>query len=139
MDNKQVVLNFIKAADSDDFAAVEKLFGTKHQFHSSMSPAPMDTQHHLGMMKAFHDGFSNARHEVLDLFESGSKVVLRGIWHCTHTGTFNNIPASGKSINLPFIMIIEVENNEMRNQWIELDSMTMMMQMGAMPTPEAVN
>src|SRR6185503_17578418 len=106
--------------------------------YSSMSPAPMNTEQHLGMMKAFHDGFTNTRHEVLDLFESGNKLALRGIWHGTHTGTFNNIPASGKTIRLPFIFMIEFENNEMINQYIELDSMTMMMQMGAMPAPAVV-
>jgi len=137
MDSKSVVLSFIKAADSGDFATVEKVFGTKHGFYSSMSPVPMDAMHHLGMMQAFHAGFSNTRHEVLDLLESGNKVVVRGVWHGNHTGTFNNIPASGKNIHLPFIMIMEVENNEIANQWIELDSMTMMMQMGAIPTPEA--
>jgi len=137
MDSKSVVLSFIKAADSGDFAGVEKLFGSKHRFYSSMSPAPMDRAQHVGMMKAFHEGFSNTKHEVLDLFESGNKVVIRGVWHGNHTGTFNNIPASGKTIHLPFIMIIEVANDEMVNQWIELDSMTMMMQMGVMPMPEA--
>ena len=54
-----------------------------------------------------------------------------------HTGTFNNIPASGNAINLPFIMIFEVENDELVKQWIEMDSMAMMMQMGAMAMPEA--
>lgn len=139
MDNKTIALNFMKAADNGDFTAVEKLFGPKHKFHSSMSPVPMDTSGHLGMMKAFHTGFSNTRHEVLDLLESGNKVVLRGTWHGAHTGEFNNIPASGKDIHLPFIMIIEIENNEMLNHWIELDSMSMMMQMGAIPTPTGAN
>src|SRR6185503_12187399 len=99
------------------------------------SPDPMDTQQHLGMMQAFHTGFTNTRHEVLDLLESGNKAAVRGIWHGTHTGTFNNIPASGKKIRLPFMMIFEVENDEVVNQWIEMDSMTMLVQMGAMPSP----
>jgi len=34
-------------------------------------------------------------------------------------------------------MIIEVENEEMINHWIEMDSMSMMIQLGAMPAPSA--
>lgn len=135
MSNTTIALNFMKASDSGDFAAIEKLFGPKHRFHSSMSPAPMDTAQHIGMLRSFHSAFSDTRHEILDLFESGNKAVVRGIWHARHTGPFNNIPASGKNIHLPFISIIEVENSEMVNQWIELDSMTMMMQLGAIPAP----
>jgi len=136
MDNKAIALDFFKAADNNDFSTVEKLFGRNHHFYSSMSPMPMDAAQHLGLLNAFQTGFSNTRHEILDIFESGNKVVIRGIWHGLHSAAFNNIPASGKTVRLSFICIIEIENNEMLNQWIELDSMVLMMQIGAIPSPQ---
>jgi len=80
MDKKTVVLNFLQAADKSDFTTVEKLFGPSHQFHSTMSPIPMDRAGHLGLSKAFQSGFSDTRHEILDLLKSGNKVTVRGIW-----------------------------------------------------------
>jgi steroid delta-isomerase-like uncharacterized protein len=139
MDSKTVALNYLKASDNSDYATIEKLFGARHQFHSSMSPEPMNAEQHLMVAKGFNSGFSNTRHEVIDVIESGSKVVVRGNWHGTHTGLFNNIPASGKTVRLPFIMIVEVENGEMINHWVEMDSMSFMMQLGAIPSPAAVN
>jgi len=137
MDNKTIALNFLQAADKNDYASVEKLFGPRHQFYSTMSPVPMDRSAHLGMLQAFQSGFSNTRHEVLDLLESGNKVTIRGGWHGRHTGEFNKIPPSGNNVHLSFIMIIEVEDEEMINHWIELDSMSMMIQLGAMQAPSA--
>jgi hypothetical protein len=32
-------------------------------------------------------------------------------------------------------MILEVENDEIKNQWVELDGMSLMMEIGAMPLP----
>src|SRR5689334_23144822 len=116
MTNKEVALAFMNAADSGDFSSLEKVFGPNHKFHSSMSPVPMNTEQHLAVSKAFHDGFSNGKHNVHDVMESGNKVAVRGVWSGSHTGTFNGIPASGKSVNLSFITIVEVENNEMVNQ-----------------------
>jgi len=135
MDNKTIALNFFKAADRSDFSTVETLFGKNHHFFSSMSPLPMDSMQHLDLLRSFQSGFSDTRHEILDIFESGNKVVVRGIWHGLHSGSFNNIPASGKTVRLSFICIIEIENNEMLNQWIELDSMVLMMQIGVIPIP----
>jgi predicted ester cyclase len=136
MDNKTVVLNFMKAIDNSDFDAASRIFGSRHKMYSPMGPEPLNQQQHVEMAKGFSAGFTNARHEVLDTIESGNKVVVRGIWHGTHTGTFNNIPPSGKTIHWPFILIAEVENGEMVNQWMEMDSMSMLIQVGAMPAPQ---
>lgn len=69
-----------------------------------------------------HESFANCRHELIDILEDGNKVVVRGIWHAKHTGTFNGIAASGETVRLTFISIVEVENNEMKNEWNEMDS-----------------
>jgi len=135
MTNKEVVLGFLKAADKNDETTVAKLFGKQHQFYSTMSPQPMNAEQHLGLLNTFNSGFSDSNHEVLDMIESGNKVILRGVWHGKHTGEFNSIPASGKQVHLSFIMIIEVENGEMKNHWIEMDGMSFMMQIGAIPMP----
>ena len=133
MDNKSVVLNFMKAMDSYDYEAASKIFGSRHKMYSPMGPEPLNQQQHVEMAKSINSAFSNVQHEVQDIFESGNKVVVRGVWHGTHTGTFNNIPASGKTIHWPFILIAEIDKGEMINQWMELDTMSMLVQVGAMP------
>jgi predicted ester cyclase len=135
MTNKEIVIDFFKALDNKDFATAEKLLGPSHQMHSSMSPVPMNAEQHLAMSKAFDDAFTNGKHEWADILEVGNKVVARGIWRGVHTGTFNGIAPTGKNVALTFIAIIEIENNEMKNQWVEMDAMSLMMQLGAVPAP----
>lgn len=135
MTNKELVLAFFKAIDSNDFATAAKLLGPHHQMHSSMSPVPMNAEQHLGMTKTFNEAFSNVEHEFVDILEIGNKVVGRGTWHSTHTGTFNGIPASGKKVHLTFIQIFEIENDALKNQWVEIDGMSLMMQIGAIQMP----
>jgi len=137
MDNKTVVLSFLNAADHGDVEAVEKLFGPRHLFYTTMSPEPMNTAQHLGMMQALNNSFSNTRHEILDAFDAGKKVVVRGVWHGMHTADFNGIPASNNAVRLPFIIIADIENGEMVNQWLEMDFLTLMTQIGAIHMQEA--
>lgn len=135
MTNKEVAIGFFKAIDDNDFSTAEKLLGPNHHLYSSMSPVPMDAEQHVSLAKGFNDAFTNTLHEMAEILEIGNNVVMRGTWHGTHTGSFNGIPASGKTVHLTFIMILEVENNEIKNQWVELDSMSLMIQIGAMPSP----
>jgi steroid delta-isomerase-like uncharacterized protein len=139
MENKTVILNWIKATDANDSAALEKLFGPRHQFYGPFGPDPMGMAQHVGMLKSFESSFSNVGHEVLDLFEAGNKVVLRGIWVGTQIGEFNGIPASGKTVRSPFISIFEIDNGEIINQWLQFDLMSFTGQMGAGPQGQSAN
>ena len=130
---KDVLLGFFKSIDDHNYDLAERIMGKKHKMYSPMSPEPMDNAQHLGLMKAFNGGFTQGHHEFADVIEAGNKVVARGTWTGKHTGEFNGIPASGKQVKLPFIVIGEIEDNELRTQWIEMDSMTLLTQMGAIP------
>lgn len=131
MTNKEVVSGFYEALDNEDFARAEALLGPQHQMYSTMSPEPMNAAQHVGMSEAFK-GFTDQRHEILDWIEAGNKVVMRAVWHGRHTGDFNGIPATGNQVDLSFITIVEVENGTMARQWIEMDGMSLMKQVGAM-------
>ncbi len=135
MTNKDIVISFFKAMDDNDSAVAETLLGSNHQFHSTMSPVPMNAEQHIGMSKAMNESFSDGRHEIIDILEDGNKVVVRATWHGAHTGAFNGIPASGKPVHLSFIAICEIENGQIKNQWAEMDGMSLMMQIGALPAP----
>ena len=75
---------------------------------------------------------------ILDTIEAGNKVVLRGVFTGTHTGTFNGIPATGKSIRASWIDISEFDSNgKVLNEWVEIDSVGMMQQLGVIPAPPA--
>jgi predicted ester cyclase len=128
MTNTDVLTGFYAALDQNDTETAVRLLGPNHQVFMPMAPGPMNAEQHVGMSKAFHESFSQSQHELLDIMESGNKIAARGLWHGVHTGDFNGIPPTGKEIRLSFITIAEIENNEVRNQWTEMDSMYLMAQ-----------
>ena len=64
----------------------------------------------------------------------GDRLVLRFQFTGRHQGEFLGIPATGRSINVPGIIIYRVapnENNEIKivEHWMQLDAMAMMQQL----------
>jgi predicted ester cyclase len=71
-----------------------------------------------------------------DLIVEGEKVVLRFTLRGTHRGNFMGIPATGRQVNVPGIIIYRIDkdkNNEAKivEHWMQIDSMAMMQQLGA--------
>jgi len=135
MTNKEIVTGFFKAIDNNDFDTARKLLGNHHKVYSPFSQEPADGDQHIAISKSFNAGFSNASHDWMDVLECGNKVVTRGTWQGIHTGEFNGIPATGKHVQLTNITICEIEDNTIRNQWVEMDSMSLLKQLGVVPDP----
>lgn len=69
-----------------------------------------------------------------DLIAEGDKAVVRFTLRATHQGEFMGIPASGRSINVPGIIIYRMDNNEKNEvkiveHWMQIDAMAMMQQL----------
>ncbi len=135
MTNKEIVINLFKALDDDDLETAKKLLGPHHQIYSSMSPEPANAEQHLAFHQGFQAAFTGGKHEWQDMLEDGNKVAARGTWSGVHTANFNGIAATNNKVQLTFITICEIENNEVKNQWVEMDGMSLMMQLGAIPEP----
>ena len=74
------------------------------------------------------------RYEMIpeDMIEEGNKVAVRMTVKATHKNTFMDIPATGKRIELPLMIIYEIENGKIVNNWMSFDRMAFMEQLGVM-------
>ena len=86
-------------------------------------------------MSAFRQAFPDLRIRVDDIFADGEKVVIRSTMMGSHKGTFMNMPPSGKQIDVKGIDIVRMSNGKAVEHWGLFDSLTMMQQLGAIPTP----
>jgi predicted ester cyclase len=79
------------------------------------------------------------RYEMLaeDMMAEGNKVVVRFTGHMTHQGDFMGLPPTGKTVSAPGIIIYRIENSKIAQHWIQMDSMSVMQQLGLMPQPYA--
>jgi predicted ester cyclase len=58
-----------------------------------------------------------------------------GTYKATHTGNFNGIPATGRTIEIQLCILDRIVNAEIVEHHGVSDSMAMIQQLGAMPAP----
>ncbi|MBB1283289.1 ester cyclase [Flavisolibacter sp. BT320] len=88
-------------------------------------------------VEMFEGGFPQYRVRAEDIIEQADKVVVRAVFSGTHTGEFNGIPATGKSVELPFIIIYRFENGKIAEHWLEANHLALLTQLGVMNTEAA--
>ena len=70
-----------------------------------------------------------------DLIAEGDKVVVRFRLRATHQGEFMGLPATGRSINVPGLIIYRLAANEdievkIIEHWMQIDALALMEQLG---------
>jgi steroid delta-isomerase-like uncharacterized protein len=84
-------------------------------------------------MNAMLTAFPDLVIEIEDMRESGDEVITRGTWTGTQKADYQGIPATNKKVNVHFIDIWKVENGKLKENWVQMDTMELMNQLGKMP------
>jgi predicted ester cyclase len=69
-------------------------------------------------------------------FADGDYVFHRGYVTGTHTGEFQGIAPTGKPFKINVIDIWHVVNGKAVENWVQMDMLGLMQQLGVVPTPE---
>lgn len=71
-----------------------------------------------------------------DVIAEGDRVVTRFTFSGTHQGEFMGIPATGKQFSITGIAIARIADGKLVEWWENADVMSLMQQLGVLPTPE---
>ena len=127
---------FIKAwfanIDAKKFNELQNMMDSKHQFINPMTPAPIGSDQHLGMIQMMTSSL-DGRHTLDVVISEGDWVTARGHWTGTHTGKFNGIRATGNRVEFAFIDMMHIENGKVTEEYFETNPMAIMQQIGAAP------
>jgi predicted ester cyclase len=130
MTNKEIAKAWFAAIDKREFEKVKGLMHPAHKFHNPMTPAPAGTEEHIGMMQMMTSAFSG-QHELELILEEGKHIAVRGRWKGRHTGEFNGVPATGKTVEFTFTDIFEISEGKVRREDFEMNPMAIMAQVSA--------
>jgi steroid delta-isomerase-like uncharacterized protein len=83
----------------------------------------------------FVNAFPDMQITVEDVIGEGDKVATRGTWRGTHQGDFMGIPATGKSVTVTYSDIWRLENDKAVENWVQMDILGLMQQLGVAPAP----
>ena len=63
----------------------------------------------------------------------GNRVIVKARTIGIHLGEFEGIPPTHKTIDFPFVICYEIENEKIVSHWMLADKMSLMEQLGVVP------
>lgn len=117
--------------DGRKFDALEEAMDTKHRFFNPMTPQPADKSGHLQMIRMMSSSLGEHVHHVDQMVADGEWVCVRGHVTCKHTGEFNGIPATGKSLDFSWIDLMRIVDGKLVEEYLEMNPVRIMEQIGA--------
>ena len=82
-------------------------------------------------------GFPDYSVTILDMVEEGDKVAKRFVFRGTHSGPYQGIPATGRSVESTGVCIYRFAGDKVAECWWSRDVLTMLQQMGVVPALDA--
>ncbi|HEY5687604.1 MAG TPA: ester cyclase [Yeosuana sp.] len=86
----------------------------------------------------FVTGFSDVEFTMADVFGQGDKIVKHWNFKGTHSGDFFGIPATGKSVNVEGVTLVQMKDGKIAQEQDFMDNMVFLQQLGILSNPENV-
>jgi steroid delta-isomerase-like uncharacterized protein len=135
--NKALFVRFVEELfNRGNIAVVDELMAPDFMERELLPPGiPQGREGVKVLTTMFRSAFPDFKATIEDIIAEGDKVVIRMTWSGTQKGEFMGIPASGKRISIGVIDIIRITNGKVVEHWGQMDSMSLMQQLGAIPAP----
>jgi steroid delta-isomerase-like uncharacterized protein len=112
----------------------EELIAPTYVNYSMPTPTP-GPEGLKQVLHMFYAAFPDMKITIHEVIAEGDSVASRGTWYGTHRGEFNGIPATGKQVAVDYIDIWRFKNGQAVENWVQMDMIGMLQQLGVMPTP----
>ena len=89
------------------------------------------------ILTAMRTAFPDIDFSVKEQISDGDKVVSRFEWTGTHRGAFLGVPPTGRYVRVWGIVIDRLVEGRIKDTRIIMDTLGLMMQLGALPSPPA--
>ncbi len=87
------------------------------------------------IIASFREAFPDVHITIEDEFADGDYVIQRGYATGTHQGEFQGLPPTGKTFKINVIHIWRFANGKAVENWVQMDALGLMQQLGVVPTP----
>jgi len=115
---------------------VEEFLAENIELHGSGLPPGLEVvkQWFTAFTTAFPDGYTT----IEDMVAEGDRVVARTAFNGTHQGEMQGIPATGRTVSMPGIIIFRLDNGKIAEGWLVNDNLSMTRQLDIVQTPAGV-
>lgn len=99
------------------------------------APGPFNNDQFMGVGMMFASAFPDLKVTIHEQVAEGDTVVTRMSFAGTHQNDFQGIPPTGKTIDLEGYILDRFVHGKIVEHRAMFDTMTMLQQLGAIPTP----
>jgi len=120
-------------------AVADEIFAGNHIIHDPHAPPggwPNGPEGLKMVASVFGGGFSDWDITLEDQIAEGDKVATRWIASATHTGSLQGMPPTGKVVRVTGVNVTRFAEGKIAESWFNFDMLTLLQQLGAIPTPE---
>ena len=119
----------------------DEIFAANHIIHDPHEPPagwPNGPKGLKMVASVFGGGFSGWDIALEEQIAEGDKVATRWKASAINTGSVMGIPATGKVVRVTGVNVTRFAEGKIVESWFNFDMLTLLQQLGAIPTPEQV-
>ena len=135
-ENKTILRRWIEEVwHEGNVDAVEEFVTDTYVRHDPNVPEVRGPEAEKQLMDMYLSAFPDLRFTIEDMVAEGDKVVVRYSIRGTHKGELLGIPPTDKQVTLTSTETYRLVEGKIDEQWVNMDTLGMMQQLGAIPAP----
>lgn len=99
-------------------------------YFPSNTRTPLTKEQNIEIALQTFQAFPDTVYEIKDIKAVDDKVIVRGADIATHSQEFQGSPATGKKLEVSWLIIFRIEEGKIIEAWEEFDSLGWMQQLG---------
>jgi predicted ester cyclase len=133
--NKTLVRRLMEGISKGNMAVVDETVAANFVGHGRNAPQGVEGVKQV--VSELRTSFPDVQITVEDQIAEGDKVATRYSWRGTHTGKLGAVEPTGKQVSTTGILMARIAGGKIVDGWLETDTVGVLQQIGALPTPEA--
>ncbi len=134
--NKAISRRYLDAAwNRHDYTIIDELIAPDYRQHNRTVQTGRDGV--KAFFRMMSSAFPDARYTVEQMVAEDDQVAWCWTIQATHTGPFQGIPATGKTITITGMNLMRLADGILVENWGEQDTLGLLQQLGAVPAPRA--
>ena len=135
-ENKAIVRRlWEKETNRGNLSALDELCAANFVWHGPGGREHLDLKVAKKVLTGFLITFPDFHVAIEDMVAEGDKVVSYSTRTGTHQGEYRGIAPTGKKITWTWMSICRIKEGKIIEQWDEGDHLSIIQQMGVIPTP----
>jgi steroid delta-isomerase-like uncharacterized protein len=135
--NKAIARRFVEASVISDPAPVTTLLAP--DFVAHQPGRTQNREEFVRHLTTFLNAFSESYFDIEQQIAEDELVVTRGTWGGTHSGRFQGLPPTGKQVAINAVLVDRIKDGKIVEHQGLFDTLSMLQQLGVVPTPEQTN